>query len=164
VLKLVFLIMALGLIAPFVVNHFKTRGLKENERAVMQLIRDFRAAQQKHFEEKKEYAQNLKALGGAFASLDADLDNPKSAGAHGYRFRILTAEKIVGGSRSYLDNGRMSGGYGLLAVPVSYGITGVDTFITSKDGIWVGDLGAGGEQHTKDLLFVEIPTPMAKIE
>lgn len=56
---------------------------------------------------------------------------------YGYYFRILTAQgpHAPGGARSYLVNGRMTGGFALLAYPAQYGDSGVMTFIVSQDGI-----------------------------
>lgn len=63
---------------------------------------------------------------------------------HGYYFRILTAQgaSAPGGARSYLVDGRMTGGFGLLAFPANYGNSGVMTFIVDQDGIvFQRDLG-----------------------
>jgi len=62
----------------------------------------------------------------------------------GYYFRILTAQGVAapGGARSYVKNGRMTGGFALVAYPVEYGSTGIMTFIVSRDGhIYEQDLG-----------------------
>lgn len=66
-------------------------------------------------------------------------------GYHGYRFRILQAQGPAadGGRRSYVRNGRMTDGFGLVAWPVRYGETGVMTFIVNHDGVvYQKDLGA----------------------
>jgi hypothetical protein len=54
---------------------------------------------------------------------------------HGYVFRILTAQgpKAPGGAKNYVVDGRMSGGFALVAWPAEYGVTGVMTFIVSQD-------------------------------
>ena len=62
----------------------------------------------------------------------------------GYTFRILTAqgEDAPGGAGSYMADGKMSGGFAILAIPVSYGNTGIMTFMTSADGqIYERDFG-----------------------
>jgi len=62
----------------------------------------------------------------------------------GYSLRILTAQgdDAPGGSRNYIVNGRMTGGYAILATPVKYAETGVMTFITGVDGVvYERDLG-----------------------
>jgi DUF2950 family protein len=56
---------------------------------------------------------------------------------HGYFYRILTAQgkSAPGGTRSYIDNGQMTGGFALLAYPADYRSSGVMTFIVSRDGV-----------------------------
>jgi len=56
---------------------------------------------------------------------------------HGYYFKILTAQgsSAAGGAHSYIVNGEMSRGFGLVAWPAEYGVTGVMTFIIGKDGV-----------------------------
>jgi Protein of unknown function (DUF2950) len=61
---------------------------------------------------------------------------------HGYYFRILTAEKSAGGNKSYIQDGRMSGGFAFLAYPAEYRSSGVMTFIVDQNGIvYEKDLG-----------------------
>jgi Protein of unknown function (DUF2950) len=63
----------------------------------------------------------------------------------GYSLRILNAQgdKAKGGARSYVVNGKMSGGYAVIATPVTYRRTGIMTFIVAKDGVvYQQDLGA----------------------
>lgn len=56
---------------------------------------------------------------------------------YGYYFHILTAQgpHAPGGERNYLANGRMTGGFALLAYPAQYGDSGIMTFIVNQDGI-----------------------------
>ncbi len=64
---------------------------------------------------------------------------------HGYVYRMLFSQgsDAPGGARSYLVEGRLSDGFGLLARPADYGASGVMTFIVSQDGVvWQRDLGA----------------------
>jgi hypothetical protein len=63
---------------------------------------------------------------------------------HGYFFRILTAQgpHAHGGARNYIVNGRMTGGFAVVAFPAAYRSSGVKTFIVSQDGrIFAKDLG-----------------------
>jgi Protein of unknown function (DUF2950) len=63
----------------------------------------------------------------------------------GYSLRILAAQgaKAKGGAKSYMVNGKMTGGYAVLASPVTYKKTGIMTFIVGKDGVvYQQDLGA----------------------
>ena len=55
---------------------------------------------------------------------------------YGYYFRVLEQQgaSAPGGSKNYLVNGEMSGGFSLLAWPSQYGATGIMTFIVGPDG------------------------------
>ncbi len=56
----------------------------------------------------------------------------------GYFYRILTRQgaHASGGARNYIaGDGRMSGGFALLAYPAEYGDSGVMTFIVNQNGI-----------------------------
>jgi hypothetical protein len=54
----------------------------------------------------------------------------------GYDFKVLTQQgpDAPSGARAYLQGGRMTGGFALIAWPTSYGASGVMSFMTSKDG------------------------------
>ena len=63
---------------------------------------------------------------------------------HGYFYRILTAQggHAKGGAYDYLVDGRMVGGFGLVAYPARYGVSGIMTLIVNHDGvIYEKDLG-----------------------
>jgi hypothetical protein len=55
----------------------------------------------------------------------------------GYFFRILGAQgrHAPGGARSYLIQGRMTGGFAFVAYPAQYRSSGVMTFIVGQDGV-----------------------------
>jgi len=55
----------------------------------------------------------------------------------GYYFKILTAQgpAASGGTKSYVVNGEMSGGFALVAWPAQYEVTGVMSFIVNEDGV-----------------------------
>jgi Protein of unknown function (DUF2950) len=62
----------------------------------------------------------------------------------GYTLRILTAQgdDAPGGAQSYIVNGKMTGGFAILATPVKYAETGIMTFMTGVDGVvYERDLG-----------------------
>jgi Protein of unknown function (DUF2950) len=62
----------------------------------------------------------------------------------GYYFRILTkqGDKAKGGAKDYIVNGKMTGGFAVLAYPAEYRNSGIMTFIVGKDGIvYQKDLG-----------------------
>ena len=64
---------------------------------------------------------------------------------HGYLYRLLTAQgkNAPGGARSYLDRqGRLAGGFAVVAWPATYDNSGVMTFIVNQQGIvFEKDLG-----------------------
>ena len=64
---------------------------------------------------------------------------------HGYFFRILKAqgEHAPGGKFSYVINGHMIAGYGLVAFPAKWGSGGVMTFLVNNQGrVYQKNLGA----------------------
>ncbi len=63
---------------------------------------------------------------------------------HGYLYRLLRAQgsHAPGGAFSYVINGRMIGGFAVVAYPAAYRSSGVRTFIVNYDGTVYGkDLG-----------------------
>ena len=65
---------------------------------------------------------------------------------HGYYFRILKSQgaHARGGARDYVIDGKMSGGFAILAYPVEFGASGVMTFLVSDRGrVYEKDLGEG---------------------
>lgn len=64
---------------------------------------------------------------------------------HGYFFRILTAQgaNAPGGAQNYVKDGKMTGGFAMVAWPAEYGQSGVMTFLVNRHGIvFEKDLGA----------------------
>lgn len=63
---------------------------------------------------------------------------------HGYYFRMLTAQgpDAPGGAYSYVVNGRMVGGFAVIAWPAKYGASGYKTFMINQDQtVYEADLG-----------------------
>jgi hypothetical protein len=63
---------------------------------------------------------------------------------HGYFYKILTAQGSTapGGAVNYIVNGKMIGGFALIAYPAEYGNSGVMTFLVNYTGtIFQKDLG-----------------------
>ena len=68
----------------------------------------------------------------------------KPAPYHGYHYRILKAQgsKAPGGAYQYVVNGKMMGGFALVAYPANYGNSGIMTFVVNHEGIiYEKDLG-----------------------
>jgi hypothetical protein len=71
---------------------------------------------------------------------------------HGYFFRVLKGQgaNAPGGAKSYVQNGRMTGGFGFLAYPAEYRSSGVMTFMVDADGVvYQKDLGPKTEELAK---------------
>jgi hypothetical protein len=157
------------------------RRVGENELATIVTMLEYADAQAAYEAEDhdgdgvREYAQKLISTEGEQDGLawqneqgDTDEDSPAGAalaeaeftkakagdGYFGYRYRILTGQgaNIAGGQFSYIINGNMIAGFGLVAWPVKYGETGVHTFVINKEGTaYQADLGADTEKLASDI-------------
>ena len=81
-------------------------------------------------------------------------DRTRPSPFHGYYFKILAGQgaAATGGAKSYLVNGRMSGGFALVAWPADYDTSGVMTFIVNQDGIIrQKDLGPGTDTAARKM-------------
>jgi len=60
-----------------------------------------------------------------------------SAPYHGYLYKILTAQgkNAAGGAYDYIVDGKMIGGFALVAYPARWGASGVMTFVCNHDGV-----------------------------
>jgi hypothetical protein len=68
----------------------------------------------------------------------------KPGAYHGYYYRILKAQgrNTKAGAYDYLANGKMIGGFALVAYPAAYGNSGIMTFIVNYEGVvYEKDLG-----------------------
>lgn len=73
-----------------------------------------------------------------------DLVPGKPTPYQGYYFRVLKGQGggAPGGPKVYVVDGKMTGGFALVAWPVTYGASGVTTFIVNQDGtVFQKDLG-----------------------
>jgi hypothetical protein len=76
----------------------------------------------------------------SFASLSPD----QPFVIDGYTLRILSAQgdDAPGGERSYIVNGKMTGGFAILATPVKYGESGIMSFMLGREGfVYERDMG-----------------------
>jgi hypothetical protein len=90
----------------------------------------------------------------------------------GYHFRVLTVQgpAAKGGARSYVVNGEMSGGFGLIAYPADYGQGGIMTFMVNQDGeVYQKDLGeetvnvaAGMTEYNPDATWTAVKEPQTR--
>ena len=75
---------------------------------------------------------------------DTNAATPRPRYHSGYHFRVLTAQgaNAPGGARNFLVDGHLMGGFGLIAWPRDYGVTGVLTFTVNQLGVvYAKDLG-----------------------
>jgi hypothetical protein len=82
-------------------------------------------------------------IGGLIAAAQAGGANSKD-GYHGYHYRLLYSQtaNAPGGAFDYVIKGRMIGGFAVIAWPVTYGETGIMSFIVSHDlVVYEKDLG-----------------------
>ena len=81
----------------------------------------------------------------AFATAEGYTAKPNShLPFHGYYFRMLTRQgsHAQGGAKDYMVNGKLVGGFALVAYPAEYRNSGVMTFIINQDGVlFQKDLG-----------------------
>ena len=144
------------------------RRVGENEIQAITTARNYVTAQEIYRETDwdadgvVEYAQNLISSPGTFDGLywpsgdrvpaspagayieEGAIPDDARSGYFGYRFRILTGQgdNIAGGAYDYIINGNMIAGFGLIAWPVEYGVTGINTFVVNQYGtVYEADLG-----------------------
>jgi hypothetical protein len=145
-------------------EEMRIRRIGRNELAAIQVVLAYVDAQREYAardwdgDGAKSYAmRNLSSPGKRdglyWASLPGDPESPLGPAFadarpgqpyHGYAFRILTAQgpNAPGGAKSFVKNGRMTEGFGLIAWPAKYDYTGVMTFIVNQDGVvYEKDLG-----------------------
>jgi hypothetical protein len=143
------------------------RRIGRNELNAMEVCRGYAEAQMEYASGSHDrdhvlkYAQKIASTAGqqdglysdaanslvseAFA--DAVEGNPAKVGRkpyHGYYFRVLTAQgsEASGGAFDYVVNGKMIGGFALVAWPADYGVSGIQTLIINHQGVvYEKDLG-----------------------
>ncbi len=56
---------------------------------------------------------------------------------HGYYFRVLDGQgsNAPGGAHNYFVKDKLLGGFGLVAWPAEYGVTGIHTFLVNQEGV-----------------------------
>jgi hypothetical protein len=137
------------------------RRIGENEIAAIDVCRGYVAAQFEYAQTHKQnglpvYAQKIVSTPGSqdglywespqgapecpipkgFAKAATGMSIEQREPYHGYYFHILKAQgsDAQGGAISYVVKDSMIGGFGLIAWPAEYGVSGVQTFIVNHDG------------------------------
>jgi hypothetical protein len=85
----------------------------------------------------------------------------------GYHYRILTSQGVnaAGGKRDFLLDGHLTGGFGLIAWPVEYGASGINTFIIDHLGqVFEKDLGIRSEEAAETILEFDPDKTWTKVE
>lgn len=98
-------------------------------------------------------------IGPLVASAVAEGYTDKTEGApatpyRGYLYGVLTQQgpRAPGGAKSYIVDGKMTGGFAFIAFPAEYKSSGVMTFIICQDGmVFRKDLGPNTEKIAKAL-------------
>jgi len=139
------------------------RRIGANELDAIQICHGYVEAQYEYaFEPREEYAVNQYAQriistqgkqdGLAWQNPDGTWGGPigekiaqaidqgytlRSDPYHGYFFKILKGQGQAAplGEMNYVVDGVMIGGFALVAAPAEYGVTGVNTFMVSQDGV-----------------------------
>jgi Protein of unknown function (DUF2950) len=73
---------------------------------------------------------------------------------HGYYYRILKAQgpHAPGGAKDYVKDGKMTGGYAIVAYPAEYKASGVMTFMIGQRGlVYQKDLGDGTAEAARGM-------------
>jgi len=134
------------------------RRIGENELTTIANLREIVEAQERYRatdwdgDGVDEYAQKLISSPGKYDGLywqpgdgvpespigpglsEAELATAAKDGYFGYRYRVLTRQgpHIAGGAYSYVINGNMIAGFGVIATPAVYDRTGVMTFVVNQ--------------------------------
>lgn len=142
------------------------RRIGDGELTAIGVLTEIANAQQEYFSQTHQYAQKIvsdegqqnglywpAAEGQRPSPLGPLADVAKNLGYthsdkpqpfHGYYFHILTkqGDKAQGGAKDYLANGKMTGGFAVVAYPAAYQNSGVMSFLVGQDGvIYQKDLG-----------------------
>ncbi len=153
------------------IEELENRRIGRNELVTIVVCETIHDAQQQYMEQDrngdgvKEYAQKMMSTAGqkdglywpsrggadpspigrllaeASARHDASGRRPPF---HGYLYKGLPRQgpSASGGARDYLVNGRLTGGWAIIAWPAEYDTTGVTSFIINQDGaVYEKDLG-----------------------
>jgi len=145
------------------------RRIGRNEMSTIRVCQELVAAEKEYYSsQRNEYAQKIFSDEGQrnglyWKAADSELQSPigplvASAVAEGYPksrdggptpyrgyyYYILTRQgkDAPGGAKSYIVNGKMTGGFAFVAYPAEYRSSGVMTFIVNEDGVvYQKDLG-----------------------
>lgn len=148
------------------------RRIGYNEISAIHICQQLVEAQKEYSQQNSQYAQKIysddgqkdglywKTSGGDKQSpigplvADAVANRGEAAPYRGYYFHILTSQgkDSSGGAKSYIVDGKMTGGFAFVAFPAEYRSSGVMTFVVDGDGtIYEKDLGKKTETIARDM-------------
>jgi len=147
------------------------RRIGRNELSAIQAVQAYVDAQREYYlrnphnDKVLHYAQKIMSAEGKRDGLyypTKSGEPPSPLGAlfaggrtyHGYRYRILKQQgpDAPGGAYDYVAQGKMIGGFALVAYPASYGSSGVMTFLINHDGVvYEKDLGPDTAQSVQEI-------------
>jgi hypothetical protein len=165
---------------PYGKQELLLRRIGENEISAIRILNAIVAGQHEYYDQThdtgatKEYAQKILSDEGthdglywkvaadkpespigplvAEASQEGYGENPRGKPVHGYYFKMLTKQgkDAPAGAKSYVVDGKMTGGFAVLAYPAKYRSSGVMTFLVDTDGnVLQKDLGPKTDELTK---------------
>jgi hypothetical protein len=158
-----------------------TRTIGRNELSTLQAVAAYADAQHAFQQSAGQYAQRFISTDGQHDGLywpvkEGEAPSPlgpafggeqPGSDYHGYYFRILTAQgaSASGGAYSYIDNGKMTKGFALIAWPVSYGHTGITSFIINQQGeVYQQDLGADTDAVARAIVAFDPDARWQKVD
>jgi hypothetical protein len=149
------------------------RRIGYNEISAIHICQQLVEAQKEYSKQNNQYAQKIysdegKKDGLYWQTSDGDKQSPigplvadagmsrggEAVPYRGYYFHVLTSQgkDISGGAKSYIVDGKMTGGFAFVAYPAEYRSSGVMTFVVDGDGtIYEKDLGKKTEATVKDM-------------
>ena len=140
-------------------NEVLARRIGDGELTAIGVLTEVANAQREYFRQNHQFAQKFvsdegqhnglywpAAEGGRASPLGPLADVVKALGYshsdkpqpfNGYYFRILTRQNDTanGGAKDYVQDGKMTGGFAVLAWPARYRNSGIMAFMVGKDGI-----------------------------
>jgi len=111
-------------------------------------------------------------MGPFFAAAEAEgyaakVPDKKPISYHGYYYKILTAQgqNAPGGAYDYVVNGKMVGGFALVAYPARYGSSGIMTFMVNQDGVvYESNLGESTKEIAQGIKTFDPDKEWKKVE
>ncbi len=147
------------------------RRIGKNEISTIRVCEQLAAAEKEYFAMQNVYAAKIASdpdqknglywsgepkspIGPKIAAADTTSTNASVMPFRGYYFRVLTdqGKDASGGVKSFMIDGKMTGGFAIVAYPAEYRSSGVMTFIVGSDGaVHEKDLGKKTETVAKTM-------------